>query len=241
MHKSARSMRSDGSDGDIDGYEVELEKLRRKYRIMEGDRQAYALESQDLIRRQLIEIENLKGERVELMKNLNLAESKLNQEKDKVNMSNLQNLLNDKDDCAREIEEERATQAALDEEIQHWEKMVQEQRKRMGGAETRNVAQTTQKRMSVLEGRLHRALSKFNIALTNNGSLREQIETLRIEKGKFQFQYKKLDKERRDLKREIGQVIEASTLAYDQRDDAHSKIFILKEKAEKDLQLFSAD
>lgn len=33
--------------------ENELEKLQRTCRIMEGDRQAYALESQDLIRRQL--------------------------------------------------------------------------------------------------------------------------------------------------------------------------------------------
>ncbi|XP_078487867.1 DC2-related axonemal dynein intermediate chain 5 isoform X2 [Ciona intestinalis] len=240
--KSAKSFRSDGSDGDIDAYESELEKLRRKYRIMEGDRQAYALESQDLIRRQLIEIENLRSERVELVKNLNLAESKLNQEKDKVNMCDLQKLLSEKDDCLLEIEEEKVNQSKLNEEIQEWEKNVQEQRKKMGGADsTRNFAQTTQKRMSVLEGRLHRALSKFNIALTCNGSLREQIETLRIEKGRFQIQFKKLDKSLKDLKREIGQVIEASTLAYDQRDDAHSKIFLLKEKAEKDLQLFNAE
>nr|NP_001071888.1 DC2-related axonemal dynein intermediate chain 5 [Ciona intestinalis]BAE71136.1 DC2-related axonemal dynein intermediate chain 5 [Ciona intestinalis] len=240
--KSAKSFRSDGSDGDIDAYESELEKLRRKYRIMEGDRQAYALESQDLIRRQLIEIENLRSERMELVKNLNLAESKLNQEKDKVNMFDLQKLLSEKDDCLLEIEEEKVNQSKLNEEIQEWEKNVQEQRKKMGGADsTRSFAQTTQKRMSVLEGRLHRALSKFNIALTCNGALREQIETLRIEKGRFQIQFKKLDKSLKDLKREIGQVIEASTLAYDQRDDAHSKIFLLKEKAEKDLQLFNAE
>lgn len=43
------------------------------------------------------------------------------------------------------------------------------------------------------------------------------------------------------MKRDIQQVIEASTLAYDQRDEAHSKIFLLKEKSEKDLQLFSAE
>jgi len=43
------------------------------------------------------------------------------------------------------------------------------------------------------------------------------------------------------IKKEIGQVIEASTLAYDQRDEAHSKIVLLKEKADKDLQLFNAE
>lgn len=33
--------------------ESELSKLQRQYRIMEGDRNAYNIESQDLIRRQL--------------------------------------------------------------------------------------------------------------------------------------------------------------------------------------------
>lgn len=53
--------------------------------------------------------------------------------------------------------------------------------------------------------------------------------------------YLPTNKELKDLKREIGQVIEASTLAYDQRDEAHSKIVLLKEKADKDLQLFNAE
>ncbi|CAK8690630.1 coiled-coil domain-containing protein 63-like isoform X2 [Clavelina lepadiformis] len=240
--KSARSFRSDASEGDMEGFEVELEKLQRKYRIMEGDRQAYALESQDVIRKQLAEIENLEREREDLKKNLNLAESKCNQEKDQINIADLQKLLDEKDGCINEIEEERIIHLKLEEEIQKWEKRVQNQRKKMGGGEsTKHFAQHTQKRMNVLESRLDRALSKFNIALTKNSALREQIETLRIEKGKFQHLYKKHDKELKDIKREIGQIIEASTLAYDQRDEAHSKIFLLKEKSDKDLQLFNAE
>ena len=56
-----------------------------------------------------------------------------------------------------EIDNEKQIQHQLSEEIQEWEKKVQLQRKKMGGAEaTRSFAQHTQKRMSVLEGRLHR-------------------------------------------------------------------------------------
>ena len=50
-----RSPASDDSDGDIDGMaekEQEHAKLLRRYRIMEGDRKAYCLESQDRIQRQ---------------------------------------------------------------------------------------------------------------------------------------------------------------------------------------------
>ncbi|XP_077970797.1 outer dynein arm-docking complex subunit 1-like isoform X2 [Styela clava] len=241
--KSGMSHPSEVSDADLEGFaETELEKLQRKYRIMEGDRQAYALESQDLIRRQLAEIEKLQSERSELMKDLNLAESKCNQDKDKTNISDLIKLLDEKDLCEQEIEQERETQEKLDAEIKEWEKKVKDQRINMGGNEaTRCVAQQTQKRMSVLEGRLHRALSKFNTSLTKNATLRDHIETLRIEKGRFQQLHKKLDKELKDLKREIGQVIEASTLAYDQRDEAQNKILLLREKSEKDLQQFNAE
>ena len=39
-----------------------------------------------------------------------------------------------------------------------------------------------------------KAVSKFDAALTQNATLREEIETLRIEKGKFQQIFKKTEK-----------------------------------------------
>ena len=55
MHR-ARSARSDTSDGDMDGLaaekEMELSRCLRQLRIMENDRKAYSIESQDLIKRQ---------------------------------------------------------------------------------------------------------------------------------------------------------------------------------------------
>lgn len=234
---------SEVSDADLEGFaESELEKLQRTYRIMEGDRQAYTLESQDLIRRQLAEIEKLQSERSELMKNLNLAESKCNRDKDKSNVSDLQRLLDEKDLCEEDIIKEKELHDKLDEEIKIWEKKVKDQRVNMGGNEaSRTVAQKTVKRKSVLEGRLHRALSKYNIGLTKNATLRDHIQTMRIEKGRFQQLYKRLEKELKDLKQEIAQVIEASTLAYDQRDEAQNKILLLRDKSEKDLQQFNAE
>jgi len=47
-----RSARSDNSDAEEGLAEQELVKLNRQYRLMEGDRTAYAQESQNLIRKQ---------------------------------------------------------------------------------------------------------------------------------------------------------------------------------------------
>jgi len=70
------------------------------------------------------------------------------------------------DDCQAEIEQEKKLQAKLDEDIQLWEQKVEEQRKKMGGAETTGaVAQQTQKRMSVLEGRLDRVSVAYYLAV----------------------------------------------------------------------------
>jgi len=43
------------------------------------------------------------------------------------------------------------------------------------------------------------------------------------------------------LKKEVARVTEASTAAYEARDESHNKMFLLKDKCEKDIQLFNAD
>merc|ERR1719334_2023018 len=94
------SRRSDISDVDADQQlaENELAKLQRQYRIMEGDRNAYNVESQDLIRRQINEISTLNSEKDELMKDLRLSDSQTNQSRDEGNIKKLNQLLNERDE-----------------------------------------------------------------------------------------------------------------------------------------------
>jgi coiled-coil domain-containing protein 63/114 len=52
----SRSAGSDGSDNEGDGaaeHEMELQKLQRQYRLLENDRNAYAQESQEMLRKQM--------------------------------------------------------------------------------------------------------------------------------------------------------------------------------------------
>ena len=61
------------------------------------------------------------------------------------------------------------------------------------------------------------ANTRFNGALAENAKLRDSIDHMRSERVTFEGIYKKLEKELGDLKREMGEVIETSTAAYDAR------------------------
>ncbi|KAJ8021559.1 Coiled-coil domain-containing protein 63 [Holothuria leucospilota] len=232
------SRRSDISDVDADQQlaENELAKLQRQYRIMEGDRNAYNIESQDLIRRQLAEIKTLEAEKQELLKDLKLSDSQTNLGKDDGNIDKLNQLITERDKYNQVIQEEHDRQKELDAKIRAKEKEIRGQHKKMGGvhASTQHTSKT-QKAIRVKENRLHQANSKFNDMLTLNAKLREEIDSLRVERSRFENIRKKLDKEYSDLRAQMGEVIDQSTQAYDARDEAQAKMILLKEKADKDM------
>ncbi|XP_077998326.1 coiled-coil domain-containing protein 63-like [Glandiceps talaboti] len=238
------SRRSDTSDIDADQQlaETELAKLQRQYRIMEGDRNAYNIESQDIIRRQMAEIKKLDSEKQELLKDLQLSDSNTNVSKDDNNVQRLQNLCEERDDYEKKINEEKEKQKELDSQMTGTERDLKKQHKQMGGVHA-SAAHTkqTMKNIHVLENRLDKANKKFNQLLTKNADLRVEIDSLRVEKARFDNISKKLEKEHQDLKNEIGEVIDQSTTAYDQRDEAQAKMMLLKEKADKDMTQHNAE
>ncbi|KAJ3602910.1 hypothetical protein NHX12_030655 [Muraenolepis orangiensis] len=197
--RSARSTHSDNSDMDIDGIaETEMGKLHRQFRIMDGDRQAYTLQSQELIRKQRLEIEKLKKEQEELQRSLGISSV-----------------------------ERRLAEA------------------QKGGLTTSDARQSqtrqAQKHTRTLENKLDRALVHFNEQLTKNGLLREDLETLRVERTRFQQVHHKLNQELQSIRKEIGEMIHLSTTAYDARVEAQSKMSAIKEKAVKDLAQYNAE
>jgi len=233
-----RSARSDMSDADMEGIqEQELVKLQRSYRNMEGDRAAYTEESQNVIRKQKSEIRQLEGEKQELLKELRLAESRANQTKDEDNTDTLVTLLEAKDKTEEEMREEEELQIELDAKIKEWERKIKTQHKNMGGVHMSSQHTTQmQKTQRVLDNRLDQSKKRFNDCLSYNAKLRDEIESHRTEHRRFENLYKKLEKELKNLRKEMAEIIESSTSAYDSRDDAQAKMIILKEKADKDVQ-----
>lgn len=59
--------------------------------------------------------------------------------------------------------------------------------------------------------------------LTSNADLRQEIDSLRVERKRFEGVYKKLDKELVSLRKQIAEEIDQSTLAYDARS-AYNKV-----------------
>jgi len=63
--------------------------------------------------------------------------------------------------------------------------------------------------------------------LETNRALRKQIDSLRVERQRFDNLYKKLDKEKQDLQRETNEVVDMSTQAHDQRWKGHCQYRML--------------
>ena len=68
---------------------------------------------------------------------------------------------------------------------------------------------------------IFQAMVHFNRQLAINSSLREDIDHLRQEKAIFDSLYKKLARELDQSKREMADIIETSTHAYEQRQGYH--------------------
>jgi len=236
------SDRSEGSDAETEAFNLELEKLQQKYRIMEGDRHAYAVESQEQIRRQLREVELLKSERIEMEKKLALAESRQNQMMDDDAQRKIEDLIDEREIVNQQIVVEENNQDKLNNEIEDLQQRIQDEKKKAGGLDKLSkFMRDTEKQKKTLENRLHLTTEKFNKACSENNKKRESIETLRIDKANFLNKHRKEEKTLKDLKKDIRKLTEASTTAYEQRDDAHNKMFMLKDKCEKDIQLFNAE
>ncbi|XP_051531728.1 coiled-coil domain-containing protein 63-like [Myxocyprinus asiaticus] len=242
--RSAVSILSDSIDMDFDGIaETEIGKLQRQFRITEGDRQAYSIQSQEIIRKQRQEISKLREEQEELLRSLRVVECQACKQSDSQDAQSLRLLLNQRDDLDKQLERKRQTQAELEQVILSVEKKLAELRRGEITVSHSHMSQTrhTQKVTSTLENKLDRALVCFNKQLTKNSQLREEIETLCMERIQFQQLRCKLEKVLQDIRRDIGEVINMSTSAYDARLEAQTKMSMMKEKAVKDLAQYTAE
>ncbi|XP_076125301.1 coiled-coil domain-containing protein 114 [Alosa pseudoharengus] len=242
--RSATSVLSDSSDMDIDGIaDTEMVKLQRQFRIMEGDRQAYTIQSQELIRKQRLEIERLRKEQDELQKSLRASDCASRRLQDSGDTVQLRSLLTQKDEIEDQMDTERQNQAELQQEISEMQRKLEEVKRGEVSVAQSAMDQTrhTQKATRTLENKLDRALTRFSEQLTRNSRLREELETLRVERVRFQQLLRRLEKELLEIRKEIGDIISMSTAAYDARVEAQAKMTMLKEKAVKDLAQYSAE
>jgi coiled-coil domain-containing protein 63/114 len=130
----------------------------------------------------------------------------------------------------------------LDVQTTRMDSQIDLERAKLGGV---NAAQVNNaaiiKQVRVLENRLEKALVKFNKSLAVNKTLRAQIDNLRRERLVFDNLYHKFERELMDQKKSMADIIESSNAAYEARDEAQSKIILLREKAEKEQQAYTQE
>ncbi|KAJ3320335.1 Coiled-coil domain-containing protein 63 [Boothiomyces sp. JEL0866] len=234
---AALSIENDMNDGMA---EIELQKLQRQYRIMEGDRKAYSEESRLLIGKQRASIEKLRVDNEHLQDELRLLEQRNeDRRKNGIQSKKAEAMAEQADLLQKRIRQILEEISNLDKESARLDHEVDIHRSKLGGVNAAQINNAAiDKQVRVLENRLEKALIKFNKALAVNKKLRGVIDNLRRERLVFDNIYHKFEKELMEQKKQMADIIETSNAAYEARDEAQSKIIVLREKAEKEYQSY---
>jgi hypothetical protein len=220
----------------------ELARLQRQYRVMENERKEKTLNARILRGTQETAITQLEKELKELDTNMKLANRPGMKKQDRENSKTLKNFMMSQDEYLRLVNAETQDIQSLDRQISEIEENINAQHRQMGGvhdSHQRHV--TTQHTIRVLENRLNKATREFNEMLAQNAKLREDIQHLRNQRGIFDTIHKLLCKNLIGKKREQLELIEQSTQAFDQRDEAEQNKATLQDRNQKDLVQYNME
>ncbi|KAH3857694.1 coiled-coil domain-containing protein 63-like [Dreissena polymorpha] len=235
VQTAKRSVSGDHDDLDESQLEQELCRLQRQLHAMEGDRRAYSEETCNLLRKQKSEIASLKKENEEIGKVLRLAKSDRNVSADGRDIEKLLTLIDQLDEYKTKCVREEREIKQLDSEIARVQDMINEEQKLMGSVTEETASIIVSKRLRITENRLNQELMKFNNQLATNARLREELDHLRQEKAVFDSLHKRLTKRLEDTKHQISDCIAQASSAYEERDEAQTKMIALKERSDKDM------
>lgn len=97
------------------------------------------------------------------------------------------------------------------------------------------------KRIVLLENRLDGVMVGFNATLAQNSAVRKEIDHLVQERATFNDMIARLQKQIAGNKKVVADITEMAILAFDQRDEAQSKITALQDRNEKDAQQYASE
>ena len=226
--------------------EAELLRLTRQYRIMEGDKEAYSDEANKILRRQRKTLADMERERKEVTRMLKISRSVRNNKLDSEKASQMAGLAEEQENLITAIEQEKMHMADLEREIRRIEKQIASQRLKAASGRPNSSSAVREKkeinqRIMLLENRLDGVMISFNATLAQNTNIRKEIDHLVGERSHFNEMIAKLQKKIASNKKTISDLTELAIQAYDQRDEAQSKIQAMKEKNEKDARNYAEE
>jgi len=221
--------------GENDPRTNELVKLQREYRNMEINRRAYAEESQSVLRKQQTSIDKLKKDNEAIKNDIALLLRGSNKQLSQAQQEFIQQLTDQIDKYAQQIDFERGNIQTMEEQIQLVRQKTLQQRRAMGGVNaSKENHYMILKQIHILENRLDKSLIKFNEAISHNKGLREQIDDLRRERVVFENIYRKMERDLQERKKHMAEIIELSNQAYEQRDTFQMEVAAIEQANRKE-------
>lgn len=216
---------------------AELVRLQREYRLAEGSRKAFFDESRHIIAKQKKSTDKVMQDIEELQREIDFAEDHVEGHVDAHERQHQLHL--QVESMNAELELDKKKLAELDDKLHSINRQIdlKEKSLRLAVPDRSRIKQVH----DLLERRLEKALNRMNTFIVSNAKLREQIDHIKAERGMFEHIYVKLERQLAEQKKQMAAVIEKSNQAYEARDEAHSKIMALREKADKEIQQYNMD
>ncbi|NXO56458.1 CCD63 protein, partial [Aramus guarauna] len=221
--------------------EAEIRILQKQFRIAAEKRKSYCANVRQQMQAQEKEIESLAQEHEEVILTLRQLLSPRNMMRDDKNCVELQHLLETKYQYDCLIRDRKAVLAELDNQILELEKKLVRQNQRAVKVKQANCSKRMQKQIETLEMRLNNVTVHFDTILTRNKKLREEIESLRIQKGVLDNFYLKLHKKLDQQRSRMNNAIEQAVQAYKQRTETLARISAMEERHCKDTVQYNVE
>ncbi|KAJ1093087.1 hypothetical protein NDU88_006196 [Pleurodeles waltl] len=231
--------RSTAKDRELDMQaENEMRRVQQQFHIMEVNQKAYKDRTRLILEQQKKEFTALNQEHGAMTFSINMTTSPRNIAGDAVNVVELRDLLESKDKIDAEIQEMRALVARLDAQIMELEDKITKQKGLMSVSKSAQETLKKLKRIRNLENQLNLTTVNFDIMLTKNAKLREQIEDYRRQRAAFSSYYRRLLRELNQHKAVMTSAIETSAHAFDQTMEAEARIAAMKERHAKEVAMY---
>eukprot|EP00668_Euglena_longa_P016126 GGOE01020336.1.p1 GENE.GGOE01020336.1~~GGOE01020336.1.p1 ORF type:complete len:585 (+),score=210.84 GGOE01020336.1:50-1756(+) len=232
-----------------------MEDLSRKYKRLETNQKDWAAETEKEMKRLQSDISQLQKDNEQMKQQLRQAQlspfgtsrivsgqsllptgstgSRIQRVREIETMKDQASTLEDR------VASEQRKLDDLSSKIDELKAKIMQGRHGMGGINIgKESNMMVEKQVKILEGRVEKAVIKFNEALHVNKAFREEIDSLRRERGVFDSIYKKLERELQEKKKEMAFIIEVSNIAYEERDNAQNELAQLKVYASKEMHSF---
>ncbi|XP_044764544.1 coiled-coil domain-containing protein 63 [Coccinella septempunctata] len=222
--------------------ESELARLKRQYRIMEGDRKAFFEEMNTKLAKQRAIIQTLRNERNQLLTDLKVATSASKKRTTRALSAKINKMHCSYETYVEIIEKEKSDLKELNAQIRKIEKKIDQIRgNEVTESQFRTRLQSGKKSIELLENKLQTCIKRFCSVLSENKRLREEIDHLLKERANFNAIWQGLLGKLSDGKKFILYIIEEATLAYDTREEWCAKLHALKMRAKNDEILHTQD